>query len=78
VNGHLPNRPSWDCQACGKDWPCDPAREYIAQQSPTSVYLSIMMWAYFEQFLLDNGPGPLSEVYERFMGWTRGRATPGA
>ena len=70
---HPPNRPSWDCKACGRDWPCDRAREELAGDTPGRVYLAVLMWSFFEQFLLDNGPGPLSEVYERFMGWTRGR-----
>lgn len=28
---HLPNRPGWDCWACGQDWPCEPAQDAFAE-----------------------------------------------
>jgi hypothetical protein len=40
---HWPHRPSWDCLCCGKPWPCDPARESLAQEDGVSrsIYLTI-------------------------------------
>lgn len=26
---HPPLRPGWTCQACGREWPCPPAREEL-------------------------------------------------
>ena len=69
---HLPRRPLWTCQVCGKDWPCDPARERLATEYVHDrVALVVLMVTYFEDYAFEVGVGPLNEAYERFIGWAR-------
>jgi hypothetical protein len=69
---HLPSRPDWRCSSCGRLWPCDPAREHLAQEfAASSTGLAMLLWGHFEDYVIDSGPGPLSEAYERFLGWSR-------
>jgi hypothetical protein len=69
---HVPERPSWDCRRCGKDWPCDPARdelrrEYAEYPTVTAFYLSSQQHDY-----LDDTPDfSMDELYDRFFGWVR-------
>lgn len=70
--GHLPVRSTWDCDTCGRPWPCDAARERLAAEyRGRHTALTILMWQYFEDYARGAGPGPLGEAYERFIGWTR-------
>lgn len=65
---HIEERPSWDCRACGKDWPCDPAREHLAAElSPTA--LRINMWTRLEVYAQDHPHGPVGEMFDRFLRW---------
>jgi hypothetical protein len=66
---HIEERPSWDCGACGKPWPCDPAREELAA-ALDPVALRIQMWTRLEVAALDMPHGPASELFERFLRWT--------
>jgi hypothetical protein len=69
---HLPKRPTWDCLACSKQWPCYPAREALtAEHVNDQLALAMLMWSYFESYAVDAGPGPLGEARERFLDWTR-------
>ncbi|MEV6489299.1 hypothetical protein AB0M20_11820 [Actinoplanes sp. NPDC051633] len=69
---HPPARPGWECRSCGRDWPCDPARErlrneYADYPTVTALYLSIQQHDY-----LDDTPNySLDELYERFFAWAR-------
>jgi hypothetical protein len=36
-----------------------------------TVYLAMLMWSYFEDYVTDAGPGPLAEAYGRFPAWPR-------
>jgi len=66
---HIEERPSWDCRACGKPWPCDPAREELAAAlDPTA--LRSQMWTRLEMAVSDLPPGPSAELFERFLRWT--------
>jgi hypothetical protein len=66
---HVERRPSWDCGACGKPWPCDPAREELtAELSPTR--LRIHVWMRLEVAAFDMPEGPVTELFERFIHWT--------
>ncbi|AGL20944.1 hypothetical protein [Actinoplanes sp. N902-109] len=66
---HVPGRPSWDCLACGKPWPCDPAREELAATlSPTALRTD--MWMRLEEAALELPPVPVVELFERFLHWT--------
>jgi hypothetical protein len=56
--------------ACGKPWPCDPARESLAAQlGPTP--LAMYMWANLEEAVNDLTALPASEAFHRFIAWTR-------
>jgi hypothetical protein len=68
---HTPKRPEWDCACCGKPWPCDPAQEDLVAETGGGTALAIACWAYLEEHVRDLGDGPLPEVFERFIGWTR-------
>ncbi len=73
---HRPNRPSWDCGACGKDWPCDPAREELAAEYRDGVQLAMVAWDYLEAFCHDQPAGPVGEMFDRFIAWTRRQPIP--
>jgi hypothetical protein len=67
---HIADRPSWDCLACGKPWPCDPAREDLAAElGPTQ--LAMYMWASLEEAANDVCALPVGEAFDRFIAWTR-------
>lgn len=66
---HIEERPSWDCRACGKPWPCDPAREELAATlAPTR--LRTQMWTRLEVAAQDLSHDPAAELFERFLHWT--------
>lgn len=70
MSEHLAKRPSWDCLACGKPWPCDPAREHLAaMHSPTR--LAMLQWGNLEDAAGDLPGMPVAEAYDRFIAWTR-------
>jgi hypothetical protein len=54
-----------------EEWPCDTARESMAAEAGDRIHLATLMWSYLESYVLDAGPGPLAEVWDRFIGWTR-------
>ncbi|RZU50566.1 hypothetical protein EV385_2341 [Krasilnikovia cinnamomea] len=66
---HIEERPSWSCLACGKPWPCDPARKSLAGElSPTG--LRIHMWIRLEVAVGDLPPTAAAELFDRFLRWT--------
>ena len=70
--GHLPARPSWDCVACGRPWPCDPAREHLVSSTESATSLTVYMYGYFQEANTQlPPPAPPDELYERFLAWTR-------
>jgi hypothetical protein len=69
VRTHTPERPSWDCLACGQPWPCDPAREELKAELDR-VSLAIYMWNRLEESVRDLPPTPPAEIFERFIKWT--------
>jgi predicted DNA-binding transcriptional regulator AlpA len=74
LDEHEPTRPTWNCRACGRDWPCVPARKALtgkvdSDDIDSQFELCIVMWSYLERFVLDVGPVP--EALERFIDWTR-------
>ena len=73
---HRPRRPSWDCEACDRPWPCDPAREYLA--STLDDYLvPVYMVGQLELAAADLLPAvSADELYERFVAWTRPAPLP--
>jgi hypothetical protein len=67
---HEPEKPSWDCKRCGGPWPCDPAREYMAARLGR-VALAVHMWERLDEAAGDVRTLPPSELFERFLSWTR-------
>lgn len=67
---HVAVRPSWDCVACGKAWPCDPAREALAVELDR-VQLGIYMCGNLTEAVGDMTRIPPDEAFERFLAWTR-------
>lgn len=68
---HDPSRPGWDCESCDAPWPCDPAREELADQfGRDRVGLSIYMASQLDLAVRETTAGP-QELHERFVAWTR-------
>lgn len=67
---HQPERPSWDCLACGQAWPCDPAREELVT-ALGPVPLAMYAWLTLEQAAGDLPTTPGAELFERFLKRTR-------
>ena len=67
---HTADRPSWDCRACGRSWPCDPARERLIREMDR-VSLAIYMGSSLDEAVQDLPSGPPAELFERFLRWTR-------
>lgn len=71
---HTPARPSWDCLACGRPWPCDPAREQLTRRYD-GIGLAVYAWDRLEEAAGDLNGVPAEELFTRFLAWTR---RPGA
>jgi hypothetical protein len=67
---HIAARPSWDCRTCEKSSPCDPARKRLASEMDR-ITLAIYMWVNLEEAAGDLRNIPGSELFERFIRWTR-------
>ncbi len=67
---HVAKRPSWDCRACDKPWPCDPAREALMAEMDITA-LRMYLWINLEEAMGDLPATPVREVFERFLAWTR-------
>jgi hypothetical protein len=71
VNGHQPLRPSWDCAACGRPWPCQPAREALTRQyRGRGTWLTMYMLAHMTMAAADMPTAAYAELSERFINWT--------
>ena len=69
---HVASYPSWDCQACGRQWPCDPAREALkSEPDMTRTPLAMLMAAHLTTAAADMPTAPPDELWERFLAWTR-------
>jgi hypothetical protein len=69
--GHQPDQATYDCVACDKPWPCDPAREHLLGSTPDAVQLSMRLWTE-----LEHAAGPLRHelpavLFDRFLKWSR-------
>ena len=65
---HLPNRPGWDCWACGHPWPCKPARDELAE-AYTIPQLVDFMAARLDEAAKDMHTVEADELADRFMAW---------
>lgn len=71
---HQPQRPSWDCRACGESWPCATAKTELAEQyqrffEGLSLYLGSCLIDAIDDWAAGSGRLP-SDLYERFLGWS--------
>lgn len=76
---HLPKRPAWDCDACGRPWPCDPAREILAAAyagfpAGLSDYLHTMFDLAADDLETSGGPPP--DLWKRFLSWAAATERP--
>ena len=67
---HPAHRPDWDCEVCGQPWPCDRAREQLAAEMRGTT-LALNMQIYMVNALRENPSIPPTELFERFLSWTR-------
>ena len=67
---HQPSRPSWDCRACARPWPCEDARQRLAQLYGR-VTLSIFMADRLLEATRDLTTVTPAELFDRFLAWTR-------
>jgi hypothetical protein len=70
---HLPGRPSWDCLACGRPWPCDPAREalaveFLGHRLGLAVYLGAQFAGAAEDLDAMARFEP-ADLYDRILSW---------
>lgn len=70
ISDHEPEKPSWDCDTCGQRWPCDPAREHLTAYLGR-IALAVHMWERLDQASGDLRNVAPSELFERFLAWTR-------
>lgn len=66
---HIARRPTWDCRACCRPWPCHSAREALTIEMDR-VTLAIYMRVNLEEAARDMPPAPASELFQRFIRWT--------
>ncbi len=72
---HQPDRPTWDCLACGEPWPCAPGKAELAEQS--AVHRPSLR-LYLESCMIDmiddladgqHVSGRDDAIYNRILGW---------
>jgi hypothetical protein len=68
---HRADSATYDCLACEKAWPCDPAREYLLVSTPDAVQLSIRMWMELEKAAGVLQCEPPGVLFDRFLRWAR-------
>ncbi|MGW5582213.1 hypothetical protein [Micromonospora chokoriensis] len=73
LNGqHTPRRPQWDCDTCGQDWPCHPARVRLAEAfGRDRVGLSMYLGAVYATAINELPATTTGETWTRFVGWVR-------
>lgn len=66
---HVPLRPSWDCAACGRPWPCAPAREALAREMDV-VQMAGHLWSQLEEAAGEIPGATAGDLFDRFLAWT--------
>ncbi|WP_405105666.1 hypothetical protein OG559_19300 [Micromonospora sp. NBC_01405] len=81
---HPPLRPLWLCRVCLAPWPCPPARDalLVAYAGDRVGLCLFLAWRMFDadadlRALHPADPPPPTELFRRFLRWTR-RPAPGA
>jgi hypothetical protein len=63
---------AWDCRGCGKDWPCDEAREQLlVEYAATPVVLGEFMATKLGEAASVLYAEPIDVLFDRFIGWTK-------
>ena len=70
ADAHQPVRPSWDCSACGRPWPCAPAQLGLVTELD-SVALAMYSWICLEEAAGDLPNAEPGELFQRFLAWRR-------
>ncbi len=73
---HTPNRPFWDCKACGDPWPCVPGRAWLRAEAPNPTWLAMTMWHYFDLYAEDVNYRPVANSFRRFIDWQKWPVEP--
>lgn len=69
--GHVPRRPSWTCQFCGRQWPCPPAKAKLTREyEGAGTQLLIYLGGHLAGALVEIDDAPAA-VYQRIVGWAR-------
>jgi len=69
---HLPRRPQWECGACEREWPCDPARVRLAEAyGDNRINLAIYVGSLLHVATAELPDADTADLYERFIAWTR-------
>lgn len=69
---HVPDRPGWDCRACGEEWPCPVARQRLRQEHATDpVSVALYAAAQHAAMCVDMAELSAGELYVRCFGWMR-------
>jgi hypothetical protein len=72
---HQPDRPTWDCLACGEPWPCAPGKVELTEQG--AVHRRSLR-LYLESCAIDMiddradghcASGRDDAIYDRILGW---------
>ena len=72
TDGHLPQRPSWDCRACKQAWPCPPAHaELRASYGDDRIGLSVYLAAQMQHAATEVRTLTPAELFTRFLAWDR-------
>jgi hypothetical protein len=72
MTGHQPIRQTWQCHACGRDWPCLMAQTGLRREYAShTVALHLYMAAAFAEACVDLVMVPAGDLYARFFVWLR-------
>jgi len=66
---HVPSCPSWVCQACGREWPCPPARKRLVAEYTNGTALRMYLWLQLERAAEDLRGMTVEAMSERFIHW---------
>ncbi|WP_433832280.1 hypothetical protein ACQP2E_15730 [Actinoplanes sp. CA-015351] len=68
---HQPDKATYYCLNCDKDWPCDPAREYLLTSTPDPVQLAMRLRIELEDAAYVLAHEPPVVLFDRFLKWSR-------
>jgi hypothetical protein len=71
---HEAQRPGWQCTACSEPWPCAVRRDQLTDHYALDpLGLTMLMSGYLVEASAQLGDITGVELYQRFLGWARGR-----